>query len=58
MAFFIVFICSVILGLCVTQGKSQKGFIGILLALLHLPFCAIFSLNKNISKEWYHAQYK
>ena len=36
MTLFVVFLLFVVLGLCLTEGKSKKGFIGVLLALLYI----------------------
>ena len=47
MTLFVVFLLCIVLGLCLTEGKSKKGFMGVLLALLYLPFGAIFSLSKK-----------
>ena len=47
MIFAALFLLFIILGLCCLEGKSKKGFIGVLLALLYLPFGVIFSLSKK-----------
>lgn len=47
MTLFVVFLLCIVLGLFLTEGKSKKGFMGVLLALLYLPFGVIFSLSKK-----------
>ena len=47
MLFLIIFAAVVILGLCVTEGNSRKGFIGFILALLYFPLGVIFALTKR-----------
>lgn len=47
MAFLIIFIAIVILGICLTEGNSRKGFIGIILALLFFPLGVILALTKK-----------
>jgi len=47
MAFLIIFISIIILGLSLTKGNSRKGFIGIILALVCFPLGVIFALTKR-----------
>ena len=47
MAFFIIFIASIVLGLCLAEGKSKKGFLGLIIAILYFPLGVIFELSKK-----------
>ena len=47
MAFFIIFIASIVLGLCLAEGKSKKGFLGLIIAILYFPLGVILALAKN-----------
>ncbi|MBQ6816724.1 MAG: hypothetical protein IJP26_05810 [Clostridia bacterium] len=47
MAVLIIFIAFVVLGLCLTEGKSRKGFLGLVLAILYFPIGVILALTKN-----------
>lgn len=47
MGFFILFIAIVILGLTLTEGKTKKGFIALLVAIIYFPIGVIIELMKN-----------
>ena len=47
MTVLIIFIAIIVLGFCLTEGNSIKGFIGVILALLYFPIGVIFALAKK-----------
>lgn len=47
MAVLIIFIAIIVLGLCLAEGDSKKGFMGVILALLYFSFDVIFALTKK-----------
>ena len=47
MAVLIIFIAIIVLGLCLNEGNSRKGFIGMILVLLYFPLGVIFALTKK-----------
>lgn len=47
MAYLIIFISIIILGLILTKGNSRKGFIGVILALVCFPIGVIFALTEK-----------
>ncbi len=47
MAFIIISITIIALGLCFMKGNTRKGFIGAILALLYFPIGVIFALTKK-----------
>ena len=47
MAILIILIAIIILGLCLTEGKQKKTFIGVVLALLYFPIGVIMALTKK-----------
>ena len=44
---FIILFLSVIIGFCLTEGNSRKGFLGVLAALIYFPLGVIFALTKK-----------
>jgi hypothetical protein len=47
MAFLIIFLAIIILGICTTKGNTRKGFIATVLALIYFPIGVIFALTKR-----------
>ena len=47
MALFIILVSVFVLGLCLSEGKYKKGFLGVALALLYFPLGVILALTKK-----------
>ena len=47
MAFLIMFIAAVVLGLCLVGGDKKEVFIGVVLAILYFPIGVILALTKK-----------
>ncbi len=47
MVFLIIFAAIILIGFCLTEGNSRKGFMAVILALLYFPLGVIFALTKR-----------
>lgn len=47
MLFLILFLSVIVIGFCLTEGNSRKGFFGMLAALMYFPLGVIFALTKK-----------
>ena len=47
MALFIIFVSIFILSVCLSEGKSKKGILGVFLAILYFPLGVILALTKK-----------
>lgn len=47
MAYVIIFLAIILLGLCLTEGDSRKIFISVILALLSFPLGVIMAFTKR-----------